>query len=118
MIAKEPDISTMEYVKKWFVRHVPALAGAATSIFVDPIVGKLVAAGGDALVAEVQPQSWGVIQEPDIRTPSMVEYEQIYRRADGSERMDHLPLPIGSFIEDTLGGLYVARWRPSSLDNR
>jgi hypothetical protein len=52
VIAREPDISTMEYVKRWFVRHVPALAGAVTSIFVDPIVGKLVAAGGDALVAE------------------------------------------------------------------
>ena len=50
--AQEPDLSTMEYVKKWFGRHLPTLAGAVASVVVNPIVGKLVAAAGDALSAE------------------------------------------------------------------
>lgn len=52
--APAPDLSTMEYVKGWFARHVPKLAGLITGVIVNPIVGKLVAAGGDALVAEFQ----------------------------------------------------------------
>jgi len=50
--AKEPDLTTMEYVKRWFVRNLPDLAGAVTSVVVHPIVGKLVEAAGDALAAE------------------------------------------------------------------
>jgi hypothetical protein len=42
----------MEYVKRWFVKNLPGLAGAVTSIVVHPIVGKLVEAAGDALAAE------------------------------------------------------------------
>jgi len=50
--AQEPDLSTMEYVKRWFVRNLPDLAGAVTGVVVHPIVGKLVEAAGDALAAE------------------------------------------------------------------
>lgn len=50
--AEEPDLSTMEYVKRWFVKNLPGLAGAVTSVVVHPIVGKLVEAAGDALAAE------------------------------------------------------------------
>ncbi len=50
--AKEPDLTTIEYVKRWFVKNLPTLAGSVTSIVVSPIVGKLVAAAGDALVGE------------------------------------------------------------------
>ena len=50
--AQEPDLPTMEYVKRWFVRNLPDLAGAVTSVVVHPIVGKLVEAAGDALAAE------------------------------------------------------------------
>jgi hypothetical protein len=49
---KKPDLSTMEYVRNWFIKNLPGLAGAVTSVVVHPIVGKLVEAGGDALVAE------------------------------------------------------------------
>jgi len=49
---KKPDLSTMEYVKNWFGRNLPSLAGAVTSVVVHPIVGKLVEAGGDLLVKE------------------------------------------------------------------
>ena len=50
--AEEPDLTTMEYVKRWFVKNLPGLAGAVTSVIVHPIVGKLVEAAGDALAAE------------------------------------------------------------------
>ncbi len=50
--APQPDLSTMEYVKQWFGKHLPALAGAVTSIVVHPIVGKLVEAAGEALAGE------------------------------------------------------------------
>jgi hypothetical protein len=50
--AEKPDLTTMEYVKRWFVKHVPELAGAVTSVIIHPIVGKLVEAAGDGLAAE------------------------------------------------------------------
>lgn len=50
--AGEPDLATMEYVKNWFGKNLPALAGAVTSVIVNPIVGKLVEAAGDAVAAE------------------------------------------------------------------
>ena len=49
--AKKPDLTTMEYVRGWFVKHLPELAGAVTSIVIHPIVGKLVEAAGDTLAA-------------------------------------------------------------------
>jgi hypothetical protein len=52
--AEEPDLTTMEYVRNWFARHLPTAAGVVTSVIVNPVVGKLVAAGGDALVAEFE----------------------------------------------------------------
>ncbi len=50
--ADKPDLTTMEYVRRWFARNLPGLAGAVTSIIVDPIVGRLVAAAGDVLAAD------------------------------------------------------------------
>lgn len=52
VLDKEPDLSTMEYVKNWFGKNVPGLAGAVVSVVVHPIVGKLVEAAGDAIAAE------------------------------------------------------------------
>ena len=52
IVEEKPDLSTMEYVKKWFGKNLPGLAGAVTSVVVHPIVGKLVEAGGEALVSE------------------------------------------------------------------
>lgn len=48
----EPDLPTMEYVKRWFGKNLPALAGAVTSLVVHPIVGKLVEAAGETVAAE------------------------------------------------------------------
>lgn len=52
--AEKPELSTMEYVRNWFGKNIPALAGTVTSVVVHPIVGKLVEAGGDLLVQEFQ----------------------------------------------------------------
>jgi len=48
----KPKLSTMEYVRDWFVGNLPTLAGAVTGLVVNPIVGKLVEVAGDALAAE------------------------------------------------------------------
>ena len=50
--AEEPDVSTMEYVRNWFAKRLPGIAGAVTGVVVNPIVGKLVAAAGDAVAGE------------------------------------------------------------------
>lgn len=52
MTEEQPDLSTMEYVRNWFIKNIPGLAGAVTSVVIHPIVGKLVEAAGDALSAE------------------------------------------------------------------
>jgi hypothetical protein len=49
--AKEPDITTMEYVKNWFGKNVPSMASSVFNLIVDPVVGKFIAAGGKALAA-------------------------------------------------------------------
>jgi hypothetical protein len=49
---KTPDVSTMEYVRNWFVKNVPQLAGAVTGLVVNPIVGKLVEAAGETVAHE------------------------------------------------------------------
>jgi hypothetical protein len=49
---KEPDLDTMAAVRKWFIRKLPALAGAVSGVIVHPIVGKLVSVAGDAAVTE------------------------------------------------------------------
>ena len=50
--AEQPELSTLEYVRNWFVKNVPTLAGAVVSVVVNPIVGKVVAAAGDTLAAD------------------------------------------------------------------
>ena len=50
--AETPDLSTMEYVNRWFVKHLPQLAGSVVAVVTDPVVGKLVEAAGDGLAAE------------------------------------------------------------------
>lgn len=50
--AESPDLSTMEYVKNWFGKHLPALAGAVTSVVIHPVVGKIEEAVGDTVASE------------------------------------------------------------------
>jgi hypothetical protein len=51
--AETPDVTTIEYVKRWFARNLPKIAGSVTALLVHPLVGRLVEAGGDALVGEL-----------------------------------------------------------------
>jgi hypothetical protein len=51
-LADEPDVTTIQYVARWFRSNVPQLAGAVAGIVIHPIVGKLVGAAADALAAE------------------------------------------------------------------
>lgn len=50
--AKEPDLTTMEYVTRWFGKHLPQMAGIVTGVVINPVVGKIVAAAGDLLAAQ------------------------------------------------------------------
>lgn len=50
--AEEPDVTTMEYVRRWFVKHVPGIAGSVVGLLVNPIVGKLVQVAGDSVATE------------------------------------------------------------------
>ena len=52
MNAPKPDLSTMEYVKNWFDRHLPDIASSVTGIIMNPIVAKLVQGAGDILMLE------------------------------------------------------------------
>lgn len=53
LAGEEPDLDTVQYVKRWFVRRLPHLAGLVTSVLVNPIVGKLVQSAGDVAFAEL-----------------------------------------------------------------
>jgi hypothetical protein len=50
----EPDLTTMDYIKRWFVKNLPTLSGAVTSVVIHPIVGKLVEAAGTMAADEFQ----------------------------------------------------------------
>jgi len=49
--AKEPDLTTVEYVKNWFGKNVPSVASSVVDLIVHPLVAKFVAAGGKVLAA-------------------------------------------------------------------
>lgn len=51
---EKPDLTTMEYVKKWFLRNLPQVAGSVTSLLVHPIVGKVVEAAGELAADELK----------------------------------------------------------------
>jgi len=42
--SKKPELSTFNYVKKWFSKNLPGLLGGVTSLIVNPLVGKVVEA--------------------------------------------------------------------------
>ncbi|MDY6875046.1 MAG: hypothetical protein SWK90_02415 [Chloroflexota bacterium] len=60
--AREPDLSTMERVRDWFVKHLPSIAGSVTSLLVNPILGKVVEAAGDLAAGELR-QRFGQWEE-------------------------------------------------------
>ena len=52
VVEKKPDLSTIEYVRNWFVKNAPGVAGSIVSVVVHPVVGRLVEAAGDALTSD------------------------------------------------------------------
>lgn len=54
ILDKKPNLTTMENIKNWFKIKLPKLLGYVTSIFINPIVGKVVEAGGDIAVKELK----------------------------------------------------------------
>jgi hypothetical protein len=56
VVSEQPDVTTMAYVRNWFVKHLPQLAGAVTSVIVHPLVGRVVEAAGDLAAAEFRRQ--------------------------------------------------------------
>lgn len=50
VFAKQPNLTTVEYVTRWFREHLPALAGAVTGLVLHPLIGRLVQVAGDRLV--------------------------------------------------------------------
>jgi hypothetical protein len=51
-LGPKPDVSVMAQARNWFLKHAPGLFGAVTTVIVNPIVGKVVQAAGDAVAAE------------------------------------------------------------------
>jgi hypothetical protein len=52
--APEPDVPAMARARRWFLEHVPTLFGAVTTVVVNPIVGKIVHAAGEAIAKEYE----------------------------------------------------------------
>lgn len=50
-ILPQPKLSRMQEVRDWFVKHAPSLIGSVTSIFINPILGKIVEATGEMAAA-------------------------------------------------------------------
>jgi hypothetical protein len=52
LTGEKPDLSTIEYVRNWFAKNIPQLAGVVTSLVVHPVIGKLVEAAGETFTHE------------------------------------------------------------------
>src|SRR5579859_4773115 len=52
--AEHPDVSTMEYVRGWFGKNVPSLAGAMASVLSHPLVVKVMQAAGNDVLTEFE----------------------------------------------------------------
>ena len=53
-LAEKPDPTTIAYVGRWFQTNLARLAGAVTGIVVHPLVGRIIGAAGEAIVAELR----------------------------------------------------------------
>ena len=59
VVAEELDVTTLQYVRKWFLKNLPKLAGSVTGLIVHPVVGKIVEAAGDLAAAQFREQFGG-----------------------------------------------------------
>jgi hypothetical protein len=49
---EKPDLTTIQYVTRWFGANLPKLAGVVTGVVIHPIVGKLVESAGEMLASD------------------------------------------------------------------
>lgn len=54
VLTDRPDLSTLERLRDWIGERMPQLASAFTTLVLHPVLGKLVAAGGDGLVGALR----------------------------------------------------------------
>ena len=52
--AEKPDVSKMQRVRDWFLKHLPKVAGVVASVLVNPILGKVIEAAGDLAADELR----------------------------------------------------------------
>jgi hypothetical protein len=53
VVADQPDLTTIEYVKQWFPRKLAAAAGLVASVLIHPLVGRIVERAGDKLANSI-----------------------------------------------------------------
>jgi hypothetical protein len=53
VFADRPDLTTIQYVTRWFRTQLPSVAGAVTGLVVHPLVGRLVESTGTLLAREL-----------------------------------------------------------------
>jgi hypothetical protein len=54
IVSTDPDPGRVRRALRWFRDHLPQLAGTVAGVLVNPVVGKVVAAAGDAVAEEVR----------------------------------------------------------------
>jgi hypothetical protein len=52
VVAEEPDLTTLQYVRRWFGKNLPELAGSVTGLIIHPVVGKIVEAAGELAASQ------------------------------------------------------------------
>jgi hypothetical protein len=53
LVADRPDLTTIEYIRQWFARKLPAAAGLVASVLVHPLVGRIIERAGDKLANSI-----------------------------------------------------------------
>lgn len=54
LLAERPDLTTVQYVTRWFRTKLPSVAGAVVGLVVHPLVGRLVESTGTMLADELR----------------------------------------------------------------
>jgi hypothetical protein len=64
VVAKEPDLTTLQYVRKWFGKNLPTLAGSITGLIIHPVVGKIVEAAGELAASQFRALFGDTVDRP------------------------------------------------------
>jgi hypothetical protein len=52
VVTETLDLTTLQYVRAWFGKNVPKLAGSVTGLIIHPVVGKIVEAAGELAASQ------------------------------------------------------------------